>query len=105
MNYYEAAENIEKLQKLTVKDLEGYKELDQVYDIIINVEEMTIKAVEDYNIWQTQDFIEFYICTTKYIEDVQKEINDEFIIEQYDGLKYEQEREQEYEEYKEWGRL
>lgn len=89
MNYYEAAENIEKLQKLTVKDLEDYKELDQVYDIIINVEEMTIKAVEDYNIWQTPDFIEFYICTTKYIEDVQKEINDEFIIEQYDGLKYE----------------
>ena len=31
MNYYKAAENIEKLQKLTVKDLEGYKELDQVY--------------------------------------------------------------------------
>ena len=91
MNYYEAAKNIEKLQKLTVKDLEGYKELDHVYDIIINVEEMTIKAVEDYNIWQTLDFIEFYICTTKRIEDVQKEINDEFIMEQYDGLKYEQE--------------
>lgn len=105
MNYYKAAENIEKLQKLTVKNLEGYKELDQVYDIIINVEEMTIKAVEDYNIWQTPDFIEFYICTTKYIEDIQKEINDEFIMEQYNGLKYEQEREQEYEEYKEWGRL
>lgn len=91
MNYYEAAENIQKLQKLTVKDLEGYKELDQVYDIIINVEEMTIKAVEDYNIWQTPDFIEFYICTTKHIEDVQKEINDEFVMEQYDGLKYTQE--------------
>ena len=43
---------------------------------------MAIKAVEDYNIWQTPDFIEFCICTTKHIEDVQKEIND--------GLKYEQ---------------